>query len=117
MLKSIATSLLLVCLIFGCKTSDSTPEQTATSVREQNMDTREVSTTTSANNNTGELDREAQHQFDAFVKQGDSNYAEGKYREALNFYKKAQNLAPNQIGNDKLIACIKAMQEPSTRNK
>ncbi len=113
MLKSIVSSLLLICLIFGCKTSDSPQSQTSTPVEEQ----RQSSLTQSTPVLTTELDQETQHKFDAFVKQGDTNYAEGNFREALNFYKKAQSIAPNQLGNDKLIACIKALQEPSTRRK
>lgn len=101
---------LCFCLFFSCKTSDS-PQS------ESPQETVSTDSTPTLTSETAPLNKEEQHQFDGLLKQGDANYASGNFREALHFYKKAQAMAPDQLGNEKLIACIKAMQVPSTRRK
>lgn len=108
MKKLIFSSLFVVFLLFACKTSDSSNPEASSSATI-------TAAPTVLNESPKELTPEQQHQFDALVKQGDANYESGNFREALNFYKEARNIAPDQLGKSKLIACIKAMQEPSTR--
>lgn len=104
-------ALVLTLCFSACKTSDS-PQSESTPATTANASVNAAATTAPA-----PLSKEDQHRFQALLKQGDHHYASGNFREALNFYKKAQALAPDQLGNEKLIACIKAMQEPSTRRK
>jgi len=121
MMYRIAFSLLIVLNCFlACKTSDTpvqktTPTEISTAVvspepSESKSATASVSSTTDT-----DLSQEEAYRVKAFLKQAEAQYAAGAYREALQFYKKAESIAPDQVDRAKMIACLKAMQEPSTR--
>ena len=86
-------------LIFSCKSADSsqTPEAAVATISPANSQPAGATP-------VSPLDKETQHRFEGLVKQGDHFYAEGNFREALDYYKKAQAIAPDQLSNEKLIA-------------
>ncbi|MEL6636083.1 MAG: hypothetical protein AAFW73_08885 [Bacteroidota bacterium] len=71
--------------------------------------------TAAAEQSTGTA-AEKQYRFEAFMTQGDARFAAGDYRGALEFYRKAEATLPERADKAKMVACLKALQTPSTRS-
>ncbi len=118
MLKKYCILLGLAFCIAACNSAKAPPSTTNLSSNDANLKLVDIPQETNEvvleANNTG-LNEEEEYRYQAFMKQGDAQYEAGSYREALNLYRKAENIAPERIDKSKMVACLKALQVPSTR--